>query len=71
MEWVAVQSSNVAAVGYDAERRVLGVRFSNGSEYEYRDVPESVYTNFLTSESPGQYFSRVVRNAGFSYARIN
>jgi hypothetical protein len=56
-----VQSSNISHVGYDAERRVLRIRFSNGGEYEYAGVPASEYEALRNAPSIGTHFSLHVR----------
>lgn len=35
MNYVAVSSSNIAAIGYEKDRMILGVRFHSGREYRY------------------------------------
>lgn len=46
-----VSSSNVACIGF--ENGVLRVQFHNGYVYEYYNVPESVYKDFLHAPSKG------------------
>jgi hypothetical protein len=53
MNYVAVSSSNIAAIAYDHEGRVLGVQFLNGREYRYHGVAPSVYRGFLGAGSKG------------------
>ena len=40
-----VSSSNIAAVGYDAENQTVYVQFLNGSTYAYKGVPEHEFEN--------------------------
>lgn len=56
MEMVNVTSSNIAAVGYEAE--TLTVRFRNGGEYRYSGVPVEVYAALMAAESKGGYLAR-------------
>lgn len=58
MEWQFVQSTDIAAVGYDPDTRQLAVEFkrSPGKVYYYADVPSMVYADFLAAHSPGKYF---------------
>jgi hypothetical protein len=58
-----VESSNIEAAGYRKRDSLLVVRFKTGSVYEYRQVPQEVYTNFLSAESKGKYFYRNIRDA--------
>jgi len=61
MELHQVESSVIAAVGYDDEQRVLEVRFHTGRIYHYFDVPRSSFEKLLAASSVGQYFNRVIR----------
>jgi len=46
-----VRSSNIAAIGHEAETQILQVAFLDGSVYQYFDVPEEVYEAFITALS--------------------
>ena len=50
-----VSSSNIAAVGYDAENQMVYVQFLNGSTYTYKGVPEHEFENLRTAPSVGSY----------------
>jgi len=52
---ISVDSSMVASVGYDEERRLLQVVFTNGRVYCYEDVPPEVFQGLLEAESKGKY----------------
>ena len=69
MERIPVQSSNLAAVGYDESSRTLEVLFCDGSTYHYFDVPESIFQQLLHAESKGKFHYRHIRH-NFRYARI-
>jgi hypothetical protein len=56
-----VQSSNIAAVGYDTANQVLAVKFSNGTVYHFKDVPADVIEAMKESESKGSFFSKAIR----------
>lgn len=56
MDRLLVNSTNIVTVGYDASKHILEVEFQSGSIYQYLDVPESMYQNFMTADSKGQYF---------------
>jgi hypothetical protein len=71
MNYVSVSSSNIAAIAYDENGAILGVRFTNGGEYRYRRVPGSVYQGFLRAGSKGHYFDQFVRKAGYPYSRVS
>lgn len=55
MDMVAVESSNIAAIGYDVNSSVLEIEFKNGSAYEYYDVPQYEHDNLMGAESKGKY----------------
>jgi len=46
-----VSSSNVAAVGYDAENQWVYVRFLDSSLYAYKGVAQHEFENLLTAAS--------------------
>lgn len=61
MKLVPVESSNVDAVGYDPEIRVLRVRFKGGHSYDYADVPADAYHNVMAAPSKGGYFAAHIK----------
>lgn len=69
MQWSAVSSSNVAAVGYNAGDRLLGVTFLNGSSYWYFDVPEGIYETLLGAASVGGTLHQLVKGH-YAYERV-
>jgi hypothetical protein len=63
-----VSSSNIAAIGYDAENQAVYVQFLNGPIYAYKGVPENEYENLLTAPSVGSYLNRNYKNV-YPYER--
>jgi len=61
MDRKPVQSSNVAAVGYDESKRLLEVEFTSGSVYQYEGVPPEEHRGLVEAESVGKYFAAVIR----------
>jgi hypothetical protein len=61
MERHPVKSSNVKAVGYDEEQKVLEVEFKSGGIYQYTGVQPEMYADLLAAESVGRFVSQVVR----------
>lgn len=57
-----VDSSTIAAVGYDRDTAVLEVEFTSGDVYEYFLVPHSVYDGLLEATSVGRHFGDHVRD---------
>ena len=56
-----VDSSNVAAVGYDPDTRTLRVRFHSGGVYDYAGVPPEIHAALMAGESKGGYLARAIR----------
>lgn len=70
MDYISVSSSNIAAIAYDENGAILGVRFTNGGEYRYRRVPASVYQGLLRAGSKGHYFDQFVKKVGYACSKI-
>lgn len=69
MEWINTpESSNIARYAYDDASRVLKVEFSNGSVYDYFDVPDHVINGMRNASSKGQYLAQQIKG-NFRYAR--
>lgn len=69
MDREAVTSSSIAAIGYEAGTETLEVEFTNGSVYQYYNVPQVTYDQFMASGSIGQFFHANIRNA-FPNSRV-
>lgn len=61
MERHPVKSSNVESAGYDAEEKVLEIKFRNGGIYQYGGVQPEMYAELLAAESVGRFVSQEVR----------
>jgi len=59
---IPVASSNIASVGYDAEKKVLEIEFHDGGVYQYFDVPGAIYQELISSPSISSYFFHNIRN---------
>ena len=70
MNRVAISSSNLASVGYDAESKTLEVEFTNGTIYQYLDVPDNIYSGLMSASSHGQYHAAYIKKGGYKYLRI-
>ncbi|MFF4827970.1 KTSC domain-containing protein [Streptomyces sp. NPDC001312] len=68
MERTAVRSSNVRSVGYAGG--ILEVEFHSASVYQYRGVPEHIYTGLITAPSKGTYLDRMVKGV-YGYSRVS
>lgn len=56
-----VESSSVEAVGFDAERNELTIRFVGGGTYVYAMVPRSVFEALLAADSIGAFVNARVK----------
>jgi hypothetical protein len=58
-----VDSSSIDAIGYDAERQELHVRFvETGETYVYVGVPELVWRQLRHAESKGTFLNDRIRD---------
>lgn len=64
-----VTSTNIAEVGYDESQRILEVLFSNGSIYQYFEVPLQIFNELIMASSVGQYINANIKGH-FRYARV-
>jgi hypothetical protein len=69
MTWLLLESKMFTAVAYDAEKRILYLRFQSGDIYRYVEFPNNDYQQFLSAESKGPYFLSKIRNC-FRYERL-
>jgi hypothetical protein len=56
-----VESSNLASIGYNRDRRVLAIEFKSGAIFHYRNVEEGLYERFLSADSLGSFFYHHVK----------
>lgn len=56
-----VKSSNLTAVGYNAEEKTLVVLFHSGQTYGYSPVSLDTYNELLTAESVGKYLNQNIK----------
>lgn len=68
-EMIPVQSSNIAAVGYDPAEQEVYVKFLNGSVYVYRGVSIHEFEGLKNAPSVGSYLHRNFKNV-YAYERI-
>ncbi len=66
-----VNSSSIAAIGYDSRRRELEIEFrSSGNVYRYFGVPMEEFTEFLGAESKGTYLNQIFRAHAYPYVLV-
>lgn len=54
---VVIESTSIRSYGYSKEMRLLQIEFLDGKVYDYFDVPEEVYFEFVGSLSKGQFLN--------------
>lgn len=59
--WYPVISSNIEAVGYNADKKILYVKFLSGKSYTYQKVSKDLYNNLLEAESVGSFFAKEIK----------
>ncbi len=69
MDRRSVSSSNIRAIGYDAESNVLEIEFHSGWTYHYFEVPSGRYQSLMDATSKGSFFNREIKGK-YSYERI-
>ena len=58
---IPVESSNLAAVGYNKDSYELTIAFLDGSIYRYSGVPYEEYVDLMKADSHGEYFVDNIR----------
>lgn len=62
MEMVPVSSSNLRAVGYDADSATLRVAFHGGGVYDYFGVPPGVHDGLMRAPSKGTFLNSRIKD---------
>jgi hypothetical protein len=55
MQLDPVESSMLAAIGYDENLKALVVLYNSGKAYQYLEVPPQIFQGLLNAESKGRY----------------
>jgi hypothetical protein len=69
MERQPVESSMISSIGYDPNSSTLEIEFNSGAVWQYYDFSESLWYEFLDSESKGKFFHREIKNQ-YSESRV-
>lgn len=56
-----VQSSMLAAHGYDADSQTLAVQYKNGAVFHYDGVPPEVADGLANADSIGKFFNANIK----------
>ena len=55
-----IDSTTLRKAEYDTSNRKLLVTFKGDVQYEYEDVPHSIFTKFRMAESQGSFFNKEI-----------
>ena len=64
-----VLSSEIEWIGYEKSTKMLQVEFIAGNVYQYANVPEAIYQEFLNVPSHGRYFETQIKGR-FPYRKV-
>lgn len=56
-----VNSRAISRIEYNETTSVLSITFRTSGTYDYYNVPNSVYCNFLEASSKGRFFNDFIR----------
>lgn len=66
-----VESSNIAALGFDHHEKTLIAEFKSGDLYLYDAVPQETFGAVLAAESKGKAFNDLIKKGGFQYRKVD
>jgi hypothetical protein len=61
--------TNSGLLDYQYKARILEVKYTDGSVYEYLEVPNNVYNKLLNSDSPARFVRRMISGV-YSYRKV-
>lgn len=64
-----VLSTEIEWIGYERKNHMLQVEFIEGQVYQYSNVPESVFHEFLNAPSHGRFFEQNIKSR-YSYRKV-
>lgn len=70
MHRVSVSSSNIRSIGHDPQSATLEVEFTSGDVYQYFNVPDHLYQQFLHASSHGQFLNDNIRYS-YRYQKVS
>lgn len=56
-----LKSSFLENCTYNENDKILTVKFANGKEYQYSEVPIEIYADFIIANSAGQFYSTYIK----------
>lgn len=70
LEGYNLTTSTSGITDFEYKAQTLKITFTDGSAYEYFDVPKNTYTKLVNSDSPGRFARRHIFNE-FVYRNVN
>ena len=61
MQKMPVSSTNIHSIGYDPQSATLEVEFTSGDVYQYFNVQEHLFQQFLQAPSQGLFLDENIR----------
>jgi hypothetical protein len=65
-----IESTNLAAVGYDKHSQTLRIAFHAGVTYDYEQVPHGLYAALMSAQSKGEFFREHIKDH-YRFTKIN
>jgi hypothetical protein len=65
-----IDSPEITSAGYDVETSVMEIAFTNGTVFQYLDVPAEIYEGLMRSATPGKFFAQSIKNK-FKFFQID
>ena len=61
MNLQSVESGHIDRIGHDPATKELRIRFSDGAEWKYLDVPRGKFNEMVKSKSVGGFFHKQIK----------
>lgn len=61
VKFFTVKSTRVKEIAYDINKSIVYVIFPDGTVWEYKEVPNSIWQKFYNSTSKGFYLNKVLQ----------
>lgn len=61
IETKPVESSNIAAIGYDPASKTVQVDFKTGKKYHYQNVPQETFDELKAAPSVGKHLNAHIK----------
>ena len=62
MKMISVNSSAISHIGYDSNTKQMKITFKQSKTYDYCNVPQNIFDEFLNASSIGIYYDRHIKD---------